>query len=119
MDANCIIFPGTSAALAVIFAQQCAELLGYTATNMIIVLPIALGVIILLAALNNISSSFGGAIQNIATIGKLVPLILIIIFGFVKGRSEVSPFTPMVGPGVSTSTALGHVLISTLFAYDR
>ena len=118
MDANCIIFSGTSAALAVIFAQQCAELLGYTATNMAIVLPIALGVIILLAALNNIGSSFGGAIQNIATIGKLVPLILIIIFGFVKGRSEASPFTPIVGSGVSISTALGHVLIARLFAYD-
>ena len=98
--------------------QQCAELLGYTATNMTIVFIIALGVIILLAALNNIGSSFGGTIQNIATIGKLVPLILIIIFGFVKGRSEVSPFTPMVGSGISTSTALCNVLIATLFAYD-
>ena len=113
-----LFFPGTSAALAVIFAQQCAELLGYSATNMSIVLPIALGLIILLAVLNNIGSSFGGAIQNIATIGKLLPLILIIIFGFIKGRSGGSPFTPIVGQGVSASTALGHVLIATLFAYD-
>lgn len=97
--------------------QQCAELLGYTATNMTIVFIIALGVIILLAALNNIGSSFGGAIQNIATIAKLVPLILIIIFRFVKERSEASPFTPIVESEVSTSTALGHVLIATLFAY--
>ncbi|SCH37068.1 Serine/threonine exchanger SteT [uncultured Clostridium sp.] len=113
-----LFFPGTIAAIAVIFAQQCAELFGYSATNMSIVLPIALGIIILLALLNNIGSSFGGAIQNIATIGKLLPLILIIIFGFIKGNGGNSVFSPLVGPGVNASTAMGQVLIATLFAYD-
>ena len=113
-----LFFPGTIAAIAVIFAQQCAELFGFSSTNMSVVLPIALGIIILLAILNNIGSSFGGAIQNVATIGKLLPLILIIIFGFIKGKGTGSVFSPLVGPGVNASTAMGQVLIATLFAYD-
>ena len=95
-----LFFPGTIAAIAVIFAQQCAELFGFSSANMSVVLPIALGIIILLAILNNIGSSFGGAIQNVATIGKLLPLILIIIFGFIKGKGTGSVFSPLVGPGV-------------------
>ncbi len=118
MDANCfILFPGTIAAVAVIFAQQASELLGSTSDNMKMVLPIALGIILLTAFLNTVGSSFGGYIQTIATLGKLVPLVLIIIFGFVKGNST-SIFNPMVGQGVNPVTTLGHVLIATLFAYD-
>ena len=112
-----LFFPGTIAAVAVIFAQQSSELLGYTSSNMKIVLPIALGIILLTALLNTIGSSFGGYIQTVATLGKLVPLILIIIFGFIKGNST-EIFNPMVGPGVNPVTTLGQVLIATLFAYD-
>lgn len=112
-----LFFPGTIAASAVIFAQQAVEFIGFTSDNMKMVLPIALGVILLVALLNTIGSSFGGAIQTIATVGKLVPLALIIIFGFIKGNST-SIFTPMVGEGINPITTLGQVLISTLFAYD-
>lgn len=112
-----LFFPGTIAAIAVIFAQQASELLGSTSDNMKLVLPIAIGIIVLTALLNNIGSSLGGAIQLVATIGKLVPLALIIIFGFIKG-SSTSVFTPLVGPEVNIATTLGQVLIATLFAYD-
>lgn len=112
-----LFFPGTIAACAVIFAQQAAELLGSTSDNMKLVLPIAVGIIVLTAFLNIIGSSFGGYIQTIATVGKLVPLVLIIIFGFIRGNST-SVFNPMVGSGVNTITTLGQVLVSTLFAYD-
>ncbi|MEG1483641.1 APC family permease [Clostridium sp.] len=112
-----LFFPGTIAACAVIFAQQASELLGYSSGNMKVVLPIALGIILLTALLNTIGSSFGGYIQTVATLGKLVPLVLIIVFGFIKG-SSTSIFDPMVGPGVNAVTTLGQVLIATLFAYD-
>lgn len=112
-----LFFPGTIAAIAVIFAQQASELLGSTSDNMKMVLPIAVGIILLTAFLNTIGSALGGAIQTVATIGKLVPLVLIIIFGFIKGNST-SIFTPMVGEGVNIVTTLGQVLIATLFAYD-
>ncbi|MEG0134260.1 MAG: amino acid permease [Clostridium sp.] len=112
-----LFFPGTIAAIGVIFAQQASELLGFTSDNMRVVLPIALGIILLLAILNIIGSSIGGGIQTIATICKLIPLILLIIFGFIKGNSTAI-FSPLTGPGVNPLTTLGQVLIATLFAYD-
>lgn len=112
-----LFFPGTAAALAVIFAQQVAELMGYSADRMSIVLPIAIVVILLVALLNTVGSSMGGTIQTIATVCKLVPLVLIIIFGFIKGNGNPI-IQPLVGPGKSVGGALGSVLIATLFAYD-
>ena len=41
-----LFFPGTIAALAVIFAQQVAELMGYSSDQMSLVLPIAIVVIL-------------------------------------------------------------------------
>lgn len=112
-----LFFPGTIAALAVIFAQQVAELLGYLPSDMMIVLPIAIGIILFIALLNTVGSSLGGTIQTIATIGKLVPLILIIIFGFIKGNGNPI-LDPIVGQGKTVVGTLGQVLIATLFAYD-
>ncbi|MDB0438185.1 APC family permease [Clostridioides difficile] len=112
-----LFFPGTSAALGVIFAQQASELLNMSPNNMSVVLPIAIGVILFLSLLNIIGSSLGGKVQTVATIGKMIPLALIIIFGFIKGQSS-EILSPFVGDGVSVSSALGQVLIATLFAYD-
>lgn len=112
-----LFFPGTIAACAVIFAQQAAELLGYRADNHSVVLVLAIGIILIIAVFNVLGSSFGGLIQTIATIGKLVPLALIILFGFIKGNSTAI-FTPMTGVGVNVTSTVGQVLIATLFAYD-
>lgn len=112
-----LFFPGTSAALGVIFAQQASELLNMSPNNMSVVLPIAIGVILFLSLLNIIGSSLGGKVQTVATVGKMIPLALIIIFGFIKGQSS-EILNPFVGNGVSASSALGQVLIATLFAYD-
>ncbi|RDY23981.1 amino acid permease [Romboutsia maritimum] len=112
-----LFFPGTTAALAVIFSKQAAELLGQNPENLTVILPIAIGVILFLAILNTVGSSLGGKIQTIATICKLIPLVLIIVFGFIKGNS-IAIFTPMVGPKATVSSALGQTLIATLFAYE-
>ncbi|MDY2881561.1 MAG: amino acid permease, partial [Romboutsia timonensis] len=113
-----LFFPGTIAALGVIFAKQILELLGYNPdANMMMVLVIAIVTILFIAFLNTVGSSFGGVIQTVATIGKLVPLIVIIIFGFIKGNGNPI-LQPLVGPGATVTGALGQVLIATLFAYD-
>ena len=112
---QCILFfPATIAALAVMFGTQSAELIG----NASIAVPITLGTIILIAFLNTLSSKTSGLIQTIATVGKLVPLVLIIIFGFLNGSGDNSITTPFVGEGVSTGSVLGQLLIAILFAYD-
>ena len=49
-----LYFPGTIAALAVIFSQQVSELMGYGPQNMVVVLPASLGIIIFIALLNTV-----------------------------------------------------------------
>ena len=109
-----LFFPATIAALAVMFGQQSAGLLG----NESLVLPITLGVILLISVLNTLGSKTGGLIQTVATAGKLIPLVLIIIFGFIKGSGNNPIMQPIVAEGLSPVGVIGQVLIAILFAYD-
>ena len=109
-----LFFPATIAALAVMFGQQSAGLLGNDGLS----LPLALGVILLIAVLNTLGSKTSGAIQTISTVGKLLPLALIIVFGFIKGNGNNPIVQPMVAEGLSPMSVIGQVLIAILFAYD-
>ena len=72
---------------------------------MMMVLLIAIVTILFIAFLNTVGSSLGGAIQTVATVGKLVPLIVIIIFGFIKGNGNPI-LQPLVGPGATVSRSI-------------
>ncbi|MGL4911188.1 MAG: APC family permease [Romboutsia sp.] len=109
-----LFFPATIAALAVIFAEQATSLIG----NSSLLLPIAIGSILLLAGLNTLGSKTGGIIQTVSTGCKLIPLALIMIFGFVLGSGENEIMTPLVAEGVNAGSVIGQLLIAVLFAYD-
>jgi APA family basic amino acid/polyamine antiporter len=109
-----LFFPATIAALAVMFGQQSAGLLGNAGLS----LPLALGVILLIAVLNTLGSKTSGLIQTVSTVGKLLPLALIIVFGFIKGNGNNPIMQPMVAEGLSPMSVIGQVLIAILFAYD-
>ena len=112
---QCILFfPATIAALAVMFGSQSAGLIG----NQNLAIPITLGTILLISVLNTVSSKTSGIIQTVATVAKLLPLILIIIFGFIRGGGNNSITTPLVGNGMSMGSVIGQLLIAILFAYD-
>jgi basic amino acid/polyamine antiporter, APA family len=112
-----LYFPGMVAALAVIFGTQASGLLGLGVDNMTAKVGIAISAIVLLSFLNTLGSKTGGSIQTLATAGKLIPLVLIIIFGFIKGEGNPVMY-PMVGEGVTIGTALGQALIAVLFAFE-
>ena len=109
-----LFFPATIAALAVMFGNQSAGLIG----NENLVVPITVGTILIISLLNMVSTKTSGIIQTIATIGKLVPLILIIIFGFINGGGNNSITTPLVVDNISVVSVIGQLLIAILFAYD-
>lgn len=109
-----LFFPATIAALAVIFAEQATGLMGNPALK----LPLAVGIILLVAALNTLGSKTGGAIQTVSTVCKLIPLVLIMVFGFIKGSGQNEIMAPLVGEGISIGGVLGQLLIAVLFAYD-
>ncbi|MEG0857639.1 MAG: amino acid permease [Terrisporobacter sp.] len=110
-----LFFPAMIAALSVMFGQQVA----YLFNNPSLSLPFTIGVILFLAMMNNLGSKTSGIIQTVSTICKLIPLIILIILGFVKGDpSSAAIMTPMVGEGVSPMGIIGQLMIAVLFAYD-
>ena len=112
---QCLLFyPGTAAALAVAFGNQLSQLLG----NPGWAVGIAIVDIIVVAIINNVGSKAAGLVQTLATIGKIIPLIFIAIFAFVRGSGTNPILTPMVAEGLSTGSVLGSVLIAILFAYE-
>ena len=109
-----LFFPATIAAISVMFGQQAAILLG----NESLVIPMTVGVILLIGVLNTFGSKTSGAIQTVSTICKLIPLILIIVFGFIKGGGDNPVVQPLVAEGISPTGVIGQLLVAILFAYD-
>ncbi len=81
-------------------------------------LPIAMALIIFLVALNTLGAKSGGAFQVVSTACKLIPLVLLMIFGFILGEGNNPIFTPIVGEGATAGAALGSTLLAVLFAFE-
>ena len=54
----------------------------------------------------------------VSTVFKLIPLFLLMIFGFILGSGESPIFTPMVGEGKNAGAVLGSTLLAVLFAFE-
>ena len=109
-----LFFPATIAAISVMFGQQSAILLG----NQSLVIPMTVGVILLIGVLNTFGSKTSGAIQTVSTICKLIPLVLIIVFGFIKGSGDNPIVQPLVAQSINPMSIIGQLLVAILFAYD-
>ena len=109
-----LFFPATAAAIAVMFGQQAAILLN----NPSLVMPMSIGVILLVGILNTFGSKTSGTIQTVSTVCKLIPLVLIIVFGFIKGSGDNQVMSHLVAEGISPMGIIGQLLVAILFAYD-
>ena len=110
-----LFFPATIAAIGVMFGDQTTALLGLDSK---FIIPITVGTLLFISILNTLGSKTSGLIQTVATIAKLVPLVIIIVFGFIKGSGANPITTPLVGEGISAGAVVGQLLIAILFAYD-
>lgn len=81
-------------------------------------LPVAIAVILLLVALNCRGSKAAGGAQVVSTVCKLIPLALLMVFGFLKGSGSNPVLSPMVGPGKQPAGVLGATLLAVLFAFE-
>lgn len=107
-----IYSPGSVAALAIIFATQLGLFLPMAPLVQTLVAIVAIFVLIYL---NSLGSEQGGAIQVVFTLGKLVPIVLITLLGFLRGSGgqvAAAPAAPATGLG------LGAAILATLWAYD-
>jgi len=103
--------PATIGALGLYFASL---LLPFFELSEGLKLPIALGIVLFLTLINCLGSRYGGFIQTVATIGKLIPIGIIAVLGLWKGNGQILGMTS----GVSPSLGMGAAILATLWAYD-
>lgn len=108
-----IFYPAYLAGYGVKVGTELSSLL-----NMNIALPVSLLIIAGVVAMNVIGSDSAGKFQIISTTCKLIPLVLIIITGFILGDSTAPLFTPLVGDNINAASALGTTLLAVLFAFE-
>lgn len=108
-----IFYPAFLAGYGVKVGTELAEYVGPA-----LALPIALVTIALLVAINTRGSRSAGGMQVVATICKLIPLVLLIVFGYLRGTHTESVLTPLVGEGRGVVATLGSTLLAVLFAFE-
>ncbi len=108
-----IFYPAFLAGYGVTVGRELGEFVGREYA-----LPIGIAVILLLVWLNTLGGRAAGKMQVIATVCKLIPLALLMVFGFIIGKGENPVFTPMVGEGKNAGAVLGSTLLSVLFAFE-
>ncbi len=111
-----VYFPGNIAALCIIFATQAVNLLGMSDTW---IPPIGIIAIILLTIINALGNKATSALQNTATLMKLIPLVVLILVGlfFNSDPLTVRLFPIEVGDHTLINS-FGTTLVATVFAYD-
>ena len=108
-----IFYPAFLAGYGVTVGEQLATYIGPQFQ-----LPIAIALIIVLVAVNTLGSKTAGNIQVVSTVCKLIPLFLLMIFGFILGSGENPIFTPMVSEDKQIGAVLGSTLLAVLFAFE-
>lgn len=103
--------PAIMGALGLYFGSLVAALFGFPAKSNTI---IGIITILFLVFMNLLGTQYGGFIQNISTVGKLIPIILIATFGIFQG--DVSILN--MDSGVTQSFSMGAAILATLWAYD-
>ncbi|ENK1243384.1 amino acid permease [Clostridium botulinum] len=107
-----IYIPGSAAALAIVLSTQVTSFIPLTANEQKV---LAITFIIFIMILNIISTKLVSKMQGIITIAKLIPIIAIILLGFIKGTAKGLTFNVTSS---STISGFGAALLGTLWAYD-
>ena len=108
-----IFYPAFLAGYGVKVGSELAEYVGPAFE-----LPIALAVIAALVAINARGSKSAGGMQVVATVCKLIPLALLMVFGFLRGEGGHPIFVPLVASGKSAGGVFGSALLAVLFAFE-
>ncbi len=112
-----IIATGAIAGVAVTFADYTITLFGLSHS---LTVPLAIGAIVLLSAINYVGVQSGAITQNIFTLLKLVPLAILIVAGIALAAdapASTAPSAPHpIGVG-GTIVAVGLALVPILFSY--
>ncbi len=103
--------PATTGALGLYFSTLLLPFFNFPETWK---LPVAIAVVAFLGGVNALGAKYGGLIQSAATAAKLVPIILIAVFGLWQGNGQI---LNMPG-GIGETAGMGAAVLATLWAYD-
>ncbi|HET7296207.1 MAG TPA: amino acid permease, partial [Gemmatimonadales bacterium] len=112
-----VIATGATAAVAVTFASYAVPLVGLPSSS---TLPLAVGAIVSLSALNYVGVEPAAVMQNVFTILKLAAVATLVVAGLLTPSlvlPQPPPTSPGGGGGVNAIVALGAALVPVLFAY--
>src|SRR5689334_6054113 len=112
-----VIATGATAAVAVTFASYTVALLGLPLRA---TLPLAIGAIALLSAVNYVGVKPAAVTQNVFTILKLAALAALVAVGLFASRPNLPqppPSSTALGGEGHAMVALGAALVPVLFAY--
>lgn len=80
-------------------------------------MAVSAGVLGFIAVINAIGVKQAGYLQTIATVCKLIPILLLAVFGLWKGNGQVALFSTS-GQSIETYAPFAVAILATLFAYD-
>jgi basic amino acid/polyamine antiporter, APA family len=108
-----VIATGAIAAVAVTFASYASALLGWDPATRV---PLAVGAIVALSAVNYMGVKPGSITQNILTVLKLGALGFLIVAGL-SGPAVAHAASPAPSEGGNLTLTLGAALVPVLFAF--
>ncbi|MEW8994157.1 APC family permease [Clostridium sp.] len=106
-----ISYPASGAALAIAFSTYATF---FIPMNDLEQKLLAVGILVFVIIMNIISTKYGGVIQTVSTVGKLVPIVAIIIFGLISGKTHDFRSVTVMTEGAG----FGAAVLGTLWAYD-
>jgi basic amino acid/polyamine antiporter, APA family len=109
--------PAAAAAIALVFAEYLGRLVPLSANGIRLV---AAGLIVAMAAANYRSVRGAGAIQSVATAGKVGAILALVAAAFLLGEGNGGAFGPGTAPAAADQfrwTGVGLGLVTALWAY--
>lgn len=109
-----IYVPGVAAALSIVFVTQATYFVPMTAVQQKI---LAIFILFFIMIINILSTKLGSKVQVVSTIAKLIPIFVIIIFGFINGKANGFS-SPSINSTHIGAAGFGAAMLGTLWAYD-
>lgn len=106
-----ISYPASAAALAIAFSTYATFFISMTDFQQKL---LAIGILLFVIIMNIIGTKYGGVIQTISTVGKLIPIVAIILFGLISGKTHDFRSITVMTEGAG----FGAAILGTLWAYD-
>jgi len=107
-----IYVPGSVAALAIVLATQATNFVPMSGLSQKL---FAILMLLIITTANVLSTKLASKIQFVATIAKLIPIIIIIALGLARGTAH--SFSLPVG-NMAAGAGFGAAMLGTLWAYD-